>query len=119
MGDKKINHWCIVCGAGYHACDSCKETNGYRTVADTPEHYQLYLLVCDYRDGKINKEQMQIELKRVAGITKENYLTYKPIKDSVLNQFKNIFSEDIIEPISDSANKPRRRNTKKIEGAED
>ena len=41
-------HHCIVCGKGYKFCDSCRSVRGYtpwKTIADTSECYQLFLVI--------------------------------------------------------------------------
>lgn len=57
---EKINHWCIICGKGYYACDSCDEIKSFRPwrkTADSIEHYQIYMILIQYRDGLISKEE--------------------------------------------------------------
>ena len=66
MIDKKINHWCIVCGTGYHACDSCDETRfvTWRRLTDTSNHYEIRLIIDDYTSNVINKKQAREMLKK-------------------------------------------------------
>jgi hypothetical protein len=58
MTEKKINHWCIICGTGYHACDSCDETKftTWRRLTDTSNHFEIRLVIDDYTANVINKK---------------------------------------------------------------
>ena len=59
MGD---SHHCIICGKGYKFCDSCRKVRGYtpwRVIADTPECYQVHLLIGICRREDASKEDYQ------------------------------------------------------------
>ena len=48
---KEINHWCVVCGKGYHACDSCNETKSFtpwRALTDSIEHFKIFTVLKDF-----------------------------------------------------------------------
>lgn len=77
MVEKKINHWCIICGKGYHACDSCDETRflTWRRIADTSNHYDIRLVIDDYTSNVINKKTAR---KMLSKCDISDYKTFLP-----------------------------------------
>ena len=77
MVEKKINHWCIVCGKGYHACDSCDETKfiTWRRLTDSSNHYEIRLVIDDYTSNVINKKQARKMLNKC---DIDDYKTFLP-----------------------------------------
>lgn len=62
---KEINHHCVICGQGYHACDSCDKIHSFtpwRSLADTMNHYKIYLILSDYYHHKIDQSKAQYML---------------------------------------------------------
>lgn len=60
----KINHWCVICGTGYHGCDSCDAVgiHSWKKHTDTLNHYQIYFIINDYTYGILNKKQAREKL---------------------------------------------------------
>lgn len=91
----KINHWCVVCGKGYHACDSCNEVKTFtpwRSLTDTLEHYKLFMVLKDYNNKLISKAEAQMMLSSMNLSGKENF---KEGAKKVLNEiFKENMSDD-------------------------
>ena len=88
---EKINHWCVVCGKGYHACDACDETKSFipwRRITDTPEHYQVYLIIKQYRSGVMSKQQAKAMLSDI-GVTDT-----KEFKDDVKKVLREILKAE-------------------------
>ncbi len=58
MGKQK-NMTCKICGAQYYSCKTCEENRGvwqsWRLFTDTPEHYQLFMLLSEYGSGHLSK----------------------------------------------------------------
>lgn len=57
---EKINHWCIICGKGYYACDACsriKNFTPWRTLADSAPHFQIYMIIRDYNNKKLSRQE--------------------------------------------------------------
>lgn len=77
MVEKKINHWCIFCGKGYHACDSCDETKfmTWRRLTDSSNHYEIRLVIDDYTSKVINKKQARKMLNKC---DIDDYKTFLP-----------------------------------------
>lgn len=56
----QINHWCKICGEGYHACNDCSNTASFtpwRVLTDTVSHYKIYIIIRDYTNHCITREQ--------------------------------------------------------------
>ena len=47
---------CWLCGAEHEYCPTCGESNGWKYMADTREHYQILLLKRECESGVIPKE---------------------------------------------------------------
>lgn len=104
---KEINHWCVVCGKGYHACDTCikeKTFTPWRTLTDTIEHYKIFMILKDYNNKLINGEQAKELLSNVDLDGKENY------KESAKKVLADIYSDTSTE----SSIKKKSRKTSKI-----
>ena len=87
----KINHWCVVCGTGYHACDTCDEIKSFtpwRALTDTVEHYQIFLILKQSNNGIIDKEEAKSML---SGLDLSKRDTFKESAKNVLNE---IFKEE-------------------------
>lgn len=97
---KKINHWCIICGKGYHACDSCDEIQSFtpwRKLACSPEHYKLYILLKQYNSNVITKEEAKSMLANI------DLTGMKDFKESAKKVLDEILKEDI--PVRKSSKK--------------
>ena len=91
---KEINHWCVVCGIGYHACDSCNEIKSFtpwRSLTDTIEHYKLFLILKDYNNKLIDKKEARRLLSNIDLSEKDSF------KDSSKKVLEDILKEDIVE----------------------
>lgn len=106
---KKINHWCVLCGTGYHACDTCdKEKNftPWRTLTDTIEHYKIFTILKDYNNHLINSEQAKELLSKLDLSGKDNY------KESAKKVLNDIYNTSFTNNVSvDSVPKKRTRKS--------
>ena len=96
----KINHWCIICGKGYHACDSCdsvKSFTPWRTLADTADHYKIYMVIKQYNANVIIKEEAKAMLANI------DLTGMKDFKESVKKVLDEILKEDV--PVRKSSKK--------------
>jgi hypothetical protein len=103
---KEINHWCVVCGKGYHACDSCNTTKTFtpwRVLTDTIDHFKIFTTLKDYNNGLINKEEAKELLSNVDLSEKDSF------RDGSKKLLNEIFKEDIVEV------KPTKRKNSKVE----
>lgn len=59
---------CNVCGKKYEVCSVCaniKTLNPWRTICDTKEHYQVYIVVKDYNTKIISKSTAKEMLENI------------------------------------------------------
>ena len=88
---KEINHWCVLCGKGYHACDSCSDVKSFtpwRTLTDTITHYAIFQTLKDYNNKLISKEEAKRLLQNTDLSDKDTY------KDNVKRMLDEIFMEE-------------------------
>lgn len=91
---KEINHWCVVCGKGYHACDSCNETKSFtpwRTLTDSIEHFKIFTILKDYNNKIINKKEAK---KMLSNIDLSDKASFKESSRKLLDE---ILKEDIVD----------------------
>lgn len=92
---EKINHWCIICGKGYHACDDCAKIKAFkpwRTLADTPEHFQIYSVLQDYNNKLISRTEAREMLSNIDLSEKRSF------KEGVKKVIDEILSKDSSTP---------------------
>lgn len=100
---KEINHWCVICGKGYHACDSCdsmKSFTPWRALTDTIEHFQLFVILKNYNNKLISKEEARKDLSKINISDKDSY------KESV----KKVLNEILKDNAVDNRNSKRKSN---------
>ena len=91
MSKEFLDHQCIICGTAYHACDSCRQITAYtpwRTLCDTFEHYQVYLVLREWQEGWLTKDEAQKKLKGL-GVTRP--AVYKDWPDGTKGLLNSIF----------------------------
>lgn len=89
---EKINHWCVICGKGYHACDSCNQIKSFtpwRTLTDTIEHYQIFSVLQEFNNGIIDKDKAKEMLESFDLSEKDTF------KESARIVLDKIFDEDV------------------------
>lgn len=89
----EINHYCIICGKGYHACNNCNEIKTYtpwRSLTDTIEHFQLYMVLQDYINKRITKAEAKKELSNFNLSEKDTF------KDSAKNAINEILATKVV-----------------------
>ena len=90
---KEINHWCVVCGKGYHACDSCNEIKSFtpwRSLTDSIEHFKIFTVLKDYNNKLIDKNEAREMLSNVNLSDKDSF------KESSKKLIDEIFKEDAV-----------------------
>lgn len=100
-----INHYCVICGTGYHSCDSCNEIRKFKSwqkITDTSNHYKIYQILNDY-SYKIISIKMAQELLNKCDV--HDYKTFKP---NIIKMIDEILSYKIEKP---QQHKKQRKET--------
>lgn len=118
--NQKINHWCVVCGKGYHACDSCNKEKSYtpwRVLTDTIEHYKIFMILKNYNNKLISKEHAQ---EMLLSLDLTGMELYKDGAKNVLNQIFSVDSDNIDISVKAHENMlPKKRGNKSQKTRED
>ena len=88
---QEINHYCIICGKGYHACDSCAEVKTFqpwRILTDSSEHWKIYMTIKDFNEGIISKDEAAKQLQNCDLTDKKRF------KPSAIASIDKILSDD-------------------------
>lgn len=96
---KKINHWCVLCGTGYHSCDLCNSSKTFkpwRALTDTLEHFKIFMILKDYNNGVIDKEEARELLSAFDLSDRETY------KESAKSVLAGIYKDDAENGTADS-----------------
>lgn len=107
-------NWCRICGKKYKVCDRCETARNrtpWRVITDTAEHYQIWIIIRQYKQNLITKEEAK---EMLSNIPFQNELdAFIPaIKDTI----NSIMTEEEIvknENVSNVSKKPRRRGRTK------
>lgn len=110
--------YCKCCGKKIKLCPHCPTEAGYtpwRTLADSQEHFKLFMLACDYANKAITKDEALAMLHRldVTGYEHFNTSTGEILRE-LLSESQNIqteTSEEMIKP-APVARKRSRRSSK-------
>ena len=106
MNNAKNNKVCQICGTPYYVCSHCNKINSWRTVADKPSCYQVYLILTGLNQNTMNEKEVVEQFGNI-GInltTIENYKT--EFVDSVYNRIYNILKNQTVNKNS------KRKNSK-------
>ena len=103
---KKIGN-CAVCGKEYEICRTCSEIRDFkpwRTIVDTMEHYKIHIILSDYTNKRIDKNEAKELLKRCEISDYKNFLPHivKAI-DEILKVEKKTVKKAAESDISDEA----------------
>lgn len=62
------NATCSICGKGYHACLSCRDSiqlAPWKVHTDTAEHYKIFQIIRGFSTGVYDKSEARDKLKNV------------------------------------------------------
>lgn len=79
---------CTVCGKTYKTCLSCKNldvTKPWRSITDTVDCYKIFLIISQYNNGYITKDEAKQQLGAIS-------FNKKDLKESVQNKITEIMS---------------------------
>lgn len=82
---------CAICDAEYSYCPNCAGYHGWRFYTDTREHYQIYMIIKQYTNGVLNKEEARIAFQDI-GITDDSNL--HGLKEDIIKAIKDIVTID-------------------------
>ena len=71
---KQIECW--ICGKLHEYCPTCGRSHGWRYVADTIEHYLVYMTIEEFRSGVLSKEQATEMFADKCGVHKDDDLSW-------------------------------------------
>lgn len=66
---------CTVCGKLYNYCPNCKKYHSWKFYTDTAEHYQIHIILDNYR-SKIYTKEDAVKAFEHFGIVSESDLSY-------------------------------------------
>lgn len=92
---KKLN--CIVCGKEYETCNCSKDLKTYKVITDSVNCYQIYLIVSDFVNGVITRE----EAKKM--LSKCDIKDYKKFKKPIVLSINKILKESVVKKINNKA----------------
>lgn len=96
MAAKKLN-WCRTCGKQYKVCYTCQNVKSYmpyRIICDTAAHYQIFLLIQEYRKGIITKETA-LEMLRAIPLEVGEEKTFLPDVQKCLQEIREADVQNI------------------------
>lgn len=73
------NHTCKICGAQYYACNDCDKLRNWRSMCDTPKHYQIYQVLIMYSRDLVSREEAASMLDHL-GVTPDTIGNFLPDK---------------------------------------
>lgn len=91
---------CQICNTEYKHCPECDKAHSYKSVADNPTCYKIYIVLYELRTGIIDETKAKEELANI-GVTKKTINNFKLI-DAVRNRIETIVKEDVVEETIDS-----------------
>lgn len=109
--------WCRVCGKEYKVCDHCETARNrtpWRIITDTPVHYQIWVIVYQYKSNLIDRNTAREMLLQVP-FKMEEIQSFIPSVREIIEEIiqpkkekpEQIKSED--ENVSNVSKKTRRR----------
>jgi hypothetical protein len=94
---------CKICGKKYEVCAESREKNSWKVLCDTSEHYQIFLLLTDYKAGNISKEYARERLAEL-GIKKGYKDNFKKNIKEIIDEILKVKKEVVKEPVEEQEN---------------
>lgn len=122
--EKKPNRRCRVCGTWYYACESCadkqRRTYGlepWRAVAESPVHYQIYMLLISYTRQEETAWAVKQQMER---LDLSDLETFTPQNQELIREILNAENpEQEQDHIAEDVRKVARPSRKKKRAASD
>ena len=116
---EKNNSICSICGKGYHACLSCRDSiqlTPWKIHTDTAEHYKIFQIIRGFSTGVYDKREAKEKLKNV------DLNDLNELRPNIKKIIKDIMKEPVLksveQPMDVEVEKPiysRKRNCKEEE----
>ena len=122
MSNNKINNHCLICGKGYHVCNSCREIKQFspwRTVVDTVNCFQIYTTLSDYNAGVIDTDKAREQLQN-CDLSEKNSFKERPRKtiDTIMGEPRRASRRASKQPVVEVVEPANTEETADIEVAE-
>ena len=122
MSNNKINNYCLICGKGYHVCNSCREIKQFapwRTVVDTVNCFQIYTTLSDYNAGVIDTDKAREQLQN-CDLSEKNSFKERPKKtiDTIMGESRRASRRASKPPVVEVVEPAITKDTTDVEVAE-
>lgn len=85
-----FNAVCPICGEKYYKCGQCANFKAWKAIADKYEHYQIAMILTEYREGIANAEEATKQFDNIGITLENNFSEYLP---AVARDIKKIISD--------------------------
>lgn len=90
---ENLNHTCDICGEKYHFCTTCSNIESFtpwRTIVDSIEHYKIFLIIRDYTNKNISKDEAKTQLEELDLSELDSFVT------EIKTVIKEIMAENLV-----------------------
>lgn len=108
--------WCRCCGKEYQVCPTCAEVKVYkpwRIICDTAPHYQVWLIVSNYRKGIVDKAEAKKQLEGVK-LDKGEIATFIPVIRSLIEEINKPDAVSVEETAQKAQDAPTGSAVKRV-----
>lgn len=84
---------CWICGTEYKYCEKCDPLHSWKSVACTPNHYQVVMIIDEHRDGVITSKEATEKFKNIGITLDSDFSEYLP---EVAIHIKTIISKGTV-----------------------
>lgn len=79
---------CTICGDEYDYCGHCKKRNSWKYYACTQQHYQIFIILREVREGIITEQEAGERLKSMHIKTKVLLPSVAEVVEKYINETK-------------------------------
>lgn len=90
---------CWICGTEYKYCEKCDPLHSWKTMACTRNHYQIVMILDEYRNGVISAKEATEKFKNVGITFNSNFSEYLP---EIAKLIKKIISDGTVVTVNKS-----------------
>lgn len=117
------NGTCLLCGTKYEVCKFCQRTKIYypwKIDFDTPQHFQIYAIVSDFRNDVLTSAETKERLEHM-GVTVDDIANFVPSVQATLKPVfgideKSMAKKELSEQVAVQYDEPHRKTTKPFKG---